>query len=80
VTTATGLVKYELLDYNHYDGDRFWDGGYLLKGPKAVNQDIPGGVMLLELIEDRRLKVEIFPYNKASEVNGFTINAQIYVR
>ena len=81
VTTATGLVKYELNDYNHYDGDKQWDYSYLAKGVKARNYEIiEGGVMLFELIEDRKLKVEIFPDKKANEVMGFTDNAKIYVR
>ena len=81
VTTSSGLIKYELVDYNHYDGDKFWDGSYIVKGVKAVNlENIPGGVALFELVEDRKLKVEIFPDKKGNEVTGFTENAQIYVR
>ena len=47
---------------------------------KIENYDFVQGVVLFQLIEDRKLKVEIFPGKEGSEVNGFTEDAKIYER
>ena len=44
------------------------------------NSEYVQGVIILQLIEDRRLKVEIFPGKTANELNGFTDNFKFYVR
>jgi hypothetical protein len=80
VIVATGQVLYELVDYDYYDGDVLWDRESLVKGLRLRNSDFVQGVVLFQLIEDRRLKVEIFPDTTAASVGTFTANAMIYVR
>lgn len=80
VSVATGQILYELVDYDYYDGDVRWDRESLVKGLKLRNNDFVQGVVLFQLIEDRKLKVEIFPYMTAEVVGTFTENAMIYVR
>ncbi len=80
VSVATGQILYELVDYDYYDGDVRWDRESLVKGLKLRNSDFVQGVVLFQLIEDRRLKVEIFPDLTAAGVGTFTENAMIYVR
>jgi hypothetical protein len=80
VSVATGQILYELVDYDYYDGDVRWDRESLVKGLKLRNGDFVQGVVLFQLIEDRKLKVEIFPYATADSVGSFTANAMIYVR
>ena len=38
------------------------------------------GVALVQMLEDRLLKVEVFPEKKASEVESFTSAATLYER
>jgi hypothetical protein len=38
------------------------------------------GVILLQLQEDGKLKMEIFPDMNTNEVDGFTENTDIYIR
>ena len=80
VSIGTGLIKYELVDYRYYDGDNEWDFKSLVKGLKVKNGNYILGVALLQMLEDRKLKVEVFPEKTAAQVNGFTENAKIYVR
>jgi len=80
VSVATGQILYELVDYDYYDGDMRWDRESLVKGLKLRNSDFVQGVVLFQLIEDRKLKVEIFPDTTAAGVGTFTENAMIYVR
>ena len=80
VSVETGLILYELVDYDYYDGDVRWDRESLVQGLKLRNSDFVQGVVLFQLIEDRRLKVEIFPDMTAAGVGTFTGNAMIYVR
>lgn len=80
VSVDTGQILYELVDYEYYDGDVLWDRESLVKGLKLRNSDYVQGVVLFQLIEDRKLKVEIFPDTTADGVGTFTENAMIYVR
>lgn len=80
VGTGTGIVEYELTDFEYYDGDSHWDRESLVKGLDARNSEHVSGVVLFELVEDQRLKVEIFDGATASEVTGFTGNAIFYER
>ena len=81
VSIESGMVAYELVDYDYYiDGER-WDRVSLVKGIEARNTD--GriyGVVLFQLVDDRTLKVETFPGKTASQVEGFTASALIYER
>ncbi|MCH7850768.1 MAG: hypothetical protein IH845_03955 [Nanoarchaeota archaeon] len=81
VDVNTGLVKYELVGYDYYDsfGVR-WERTNFVKISEARNYDFVDGVVLLEMIQDRRLKFEAFPGKTAVEVSGFTTDALIYER
>ncbi len=80
VSIESGLIKYELVDYDFYNGSEIWDRATLVKGLKIRNYNYTQGVVLFQLIETRKLKVEIFPGKSADEVPDFTDNASIYVR
>lgn len=80
VSVATGLVKYELTSYDYYNGAEVWDRSTLIQGLNVQNYNSVQGVVLFQLIEDRRLKVEIFPGQTAQTVTAFTENALFYVR
>jgi len=81
VGVETGLVKYELVDFDFYtiDGE-VWDRVTLAKIKEARNYDNVNGVVLVEMIGDRRLKFEAFPGKTASEVSGFTDGVKVYER
>jgi len=81
VSTESGIIKYELTSYQYYVDNILWDRKSVAKGIKAKSSESQvEGTVLFQLLEDRKLKVEIFPRKKGSEVNGFTINAKIYER
>jgi hypothetical protein len=78
---ASGLVVYELVGYDRWAGSQPWDGESLVTGLEARNRDSEvRGTVLLQLVEDRRLRVEAFPGKSASEVTGFTAAALMYQR
>ncbi|MCH8003842.1 MAG: hypothetical protein IH934_04390 [Nanoarchaeota archaeon] len=74
------LVKYELTDFDYYDGNKHWDRVSLVKGLKVKNDDQVKGIALFELVENRKLKFEVFPEKLAEEVSDFAENAKIYER
>ena len=79
----SGLIKYELVTYDYKIGGTgtAWNRITYASNLKAVNNDNQvNGVVLLQLIEDRKLKAEVFPGKAASEVTGFTNNAIVYER
>ncbi|MAG15693.1 hypothetical protein CMO88_01385 [Candidatus Woesearchaeota archaeon] len=80
VSVEDGLVKYELVSSGYFDGDKDWDWSYLAKGIKAKNYENVNGIVLVQMLEDRKIKFEAFPGKTASRVTKFTENAEIYVR
>ena len=71
ISVATGMVKYELVAREFVPGSTI----------KTRNIDSKIlGIFLAEMLEDRKIKGEVFPGKKASEVKGFTDNAKIYER
>lgn len=83
VSVSTGLIKYELIqqDWMVASTGQNWDRMSLVKGLKAKNHDERvDGVALLQLLEDRKLKAEVFPGKTASQVSVFTANAVMYER
>jgi len=76
-----GQVKYELVQQDWVGADgNYWDRTNITKNPKAKNQQEVLGTILVQLTEDRRLKLEIFPGKTGSQRSGFTANAKVYVR
>lgn len=80
VDSTTGLIKYELVDYSIYDGNNPWDFKSFSQNLKLKNHNQVHGVVLLQMLNDTKLKLEVFPNEKASEINAFTDNADIYER
>ena len=77
----TGLVKYEVVSYDYYSGNNPWSEMNFADNINAKNNDKDlKGIILVQLIEDRKLKLETFPGKKANEVSGFTDKARIYER
>ncbi len=70
VSTATGPAKYELIQMN------------LGQTGQVYNLDTTRvmGVILAQLVADRKLKVEAFPDKSAASVTGFTSAARVYER
>lgn len=80
VTEETGMVKYEMVEYEHYDGDILWDRSYLSKNIVGRSTGRVRGVVLFEVLGDEKIKVEFFQDKTGAEVNGFTENAMVYER
>jgi len=81
VDVENGLVIYELVDFDYItQNGEFWDRKSLVKGLRAKNYDSVQGTVLIEMIEDRKIRVEVFPGKSASEIVGFTEDAKIYER
>ena len=92
VDVTNGLVKYELGHFWYCSVEEpercghshSWDRDstveiYARQMTENVHEPI-AGVALVQLLEDRLLKVEAFPGKKASEVEGFTPAAKLYER
>lgn len=70
ISVEDGLVKYELVKLEYVPD----------KPGFTENTDIVVATMLIEMIDDMTVKIEPFVGKTASEVDGFTDNAKIYVR
>jgi len=80
VSIDTGLVKYDLVQYEYYDGAQPWDRKTLVKGLTMSNYSSIYGVALVQLVETQKLKMEIFYNQDSSQVSGFSDGAVYYVR
>ncbi len=80
VTLSSGLVKYDLVSYEYYDGAVPWDRLSFTQGLSMDNYSFIDAVVLVQLMETRRLKVEIFHGQTSSDITGFTDDAKYYTR
>lgn len=80
ISVEEDLVVYELVDFEYVTNGTVWDRNNLVKGLTVQTSEYVQGVILLQLLEDRQLKVEIFPGKTAAEVPGFTDGFCIYER
>ena len=82
VSMSTGVVKYELsmTDWVIAATGARWDND-LYKGPvRFAPTDSVQGVLLVQMVGDRRLKVEMFPSKTAGQVTDFDGAAVYYER
>jgi len=81
VSVASGLTKYDLMDYEYATTDGSpWDRMSLVKDLRVVEAQGDHGCVLFQLIEERKLKVEIFPGDECGQIFGFSQNVKIYER
>lgn len=81
VSVETGLITYELVQVNWVDGNgQFWDRLTFATGLQRRDGQQVFGTILMQLLEDRRLQVEVFMGKRASQVTGFTNAAVVYER
>ncbi len=81
VDVGSGLVEYELVDYEYVTPDgKVWDMSSVVNGLKTRSNEMVSGVVLVQMTGNRKIKFEAFPGKIASEVDGFTANAKIYER
>ena len=82
VDSSSGLIKYELVQFDYIDSSgNAWDGLTYGSGIKVRNLDSEArGILLVQVLEGEKLKVEKFPGKTANEVNAFTNNAKMYYR
>ncbi len=80
VSTETGLVKYELINFQYVSSDgQQIEGGYEPNMKVIEGQELFGTV-IFQLMETRKLRMEVFPGKTSGEVLGFTAEARIYER
>ncbi|ODB82234.1 hypothetical protein A3194_18330 [Candidatus Thiodiazotropha endoloripes] len=80
VSISSGLIKYDLVSYDYYDNGIPWDRSSFTQGLEMDNYTFIDAVVLVQLLEAGRLKVEIFHGQTSTDVSGFTEDAKIYVR
>lgn len=81
IGVESGIIKYELVGYDFKtDKDEHWDRIHYAKVVKTVADDVVQGVVLVQMLEKQKIKLEVFPGKTGSEVNGFTDAAKVYVR
>jgi len=80
LTSASGIVKYELVALEHTDetGAK-WLGASVPKTVKLNTAGQSAGTALVQLTGKRELKVEVFPGKSPSQVSGF-VDATTYTR
>jgi len=69
-----------LVNYDYFVGNSYWDRSTPYKNLSVKNSNDVLGVVLFEMTDDSKLKVEIFPGKTASQVTGFTDNSEMYDR
>lgn len=78
IGVADEIIKYELVGLKDISKEK----GYDTETPLITvnNESSVLGTMLVQLVDEGKIRVEIFPGRSASQVAGFTSNAKIYER
>ena len=73
-----GLAKLELVQIDDIGNEC----GFITQGKPLCtrNSDNAAGIMLVQMLDNNKIKVELFPGKTASQVSGLTGNAKIYER
>ena len=83
VSVQSGLIKYELALYDYFIGNsnEYWDRITAEKNLTSKNlENKVQGVILIQMLEDSKIKVEVFSGKNSSQVLDFTEDAEIYDR
>ena len=82
VGVETGLVKYELVNFEYFikDTNNPWNRLTYTEEVLSKSNTKVEGTALAQLIEPRKLKVEVFMGKTATQVSVFTNNAVMYER
>lgn len=81
VSIETGIVTYELVNFDFItENGESWDKQSLEIIKEVKNFEQVFGTVLVQMVEDRKIKFETFPGKAASQVSGFTENVKIYIR
>lgn len=78
--TSSGTIKYELASLVYFDEKgAMWNGAAPAKTVTATAGQTRGTV-LIQMLDKRKIKLEVFPDKLPADVSGFTNKAMIYTR
>ena len=81
IGAESGIVKYELVSWGYTtEAGKEWDKSKFAKVIKATAGTHVDGMVLVQMLENRKIKFEAFPGKTASEASVFTQSAKIYGR
>lgn len=82
IDVSFGLHKYELthLEYYRTTSGQMWDRMHAFTDIKARPQSYVQGVVLVQMLENRKIKFEAFPGKTTEQVSNFTDKAIMYER
>ena len=78
IDVAYGIVKYEIISISGWASTD--NITYTLPSLEGVDEQIPWGVFIFEMLNSETMQVEYFPDQLADEITGFSGNQRIYVR
>lgn len=86
VTVESGLIKYTLVSYDYLDNGN-WVGDQRSDNTLPANENLIAnnkdkviGVLLVQMIDSRHIKVETFPGQVTNQVSGFDDKVIVYER
>ncbi|MBI2148378.1 hypothetical protein HYU23_01760 [Candidatus Woesearchaeota archaeon] len=81
ISKDDGIINYELVSWGYTtEKGEEWNKVKLAKIIKATGGTHVAGTVVVQMLEDRKIKFETFPGKTSSQVIGFTDNAKIYER
>jgi hypothetical protein len=81
LSTSSGIVKYDLIQWAHMDENgQGWFTRAPAKSIKMSKNTPVKGTVLIQMLEDRKIKVEVFMGKTSTQVSKFTSAAQVFTR
>lgn len=80
VSVDSGLVVYDLVDWDYFVVGEHWDRRSHATGIEAVPGDVVQGAIAVQLIGNRTLLVGVFPGSTSADVSALGPDASTYTR
>jgi hypothetical protein len=80
VSVDSGLVVYELVDWDYWIGEERWDRHSFASGITAAPGSSVAGVIAVQMVTEREVLVEVLPGITADQISGIGPEATLYTR
>ncbi len=80
VSANSGLVVYDLVDWDYFVAGEHWDRRSHATGIEAVPGDVVHGAIAVQLIDDRTLLVGVYPGSTSADISALGPDASTYTR
>ncbi|USN54025.1 MAG: hypothetical protein H6760_02540 [Candidatus Nomurabacteria bacterium] len=80
ISPENGRVAYDLYEQVYYADGQVWDRSSLSSTLELRSGTSSAGCFMVEMLESRKLRAEVFPGQACKDINTFSTGAVVYIR